>query len=380
MEICRIVQLIYIFAIFFLTLLFVLLPLKLIPADRMQLGTRRSQRIIDFCNCFASGVFLATCFVQLIPYVEQKFHLAFTDGGFPIMYSQMLSQIMIMLGFFLVLLMEQTVKTCQKGTQTRGEVDDMQKPGAVKNGYVVAVSSSDNSLGSDESDVELSREKKQMLKPKDKTKLRTTNGRHLHRQTVGTAPQRKSDQCNMPNGRGRGRLNGSDLVFHTHAHTRLADLAKEEFGLRCVILLFALTLHSLFEGVAIGLQEDLYKLTNLAVGIGIHECLVAFALGTSLARQNLARPMVVALCLLFSAAIPLGIGIGMGVGVVRGLVTTVVSAVLQALTAGTFLYVIFVEILPNEIDRNRDRLLKVLIMFVGFCIISSLGFIMKSRH
>lgn len=380
MEICRIVQLIYIFVIFFLTLLFILLPLKLVPADRMQLGTRRSQRIIDFCNCFASGVFLATCFVQLIPYVEQKFHLAFTDGGFPIMYSQMLSQIMIMLGFFLVLLMEQTVKTCQNGTQTRGgEVDNMQKPEAVKSGYVVAVSSSDDSLGSDESDVELSREKKRMLKPKDKTKLRTTNGRHLRRQTVGTA-QHKSDECSMPNGRGRGHLNGGDPVLHAHAHTRLADLAKEEFGLRCVILLFALSLHSLFEGVAIGLQEDLYKLTNLAVGIGVHECLVAFALGISLARQNLARPMVVALCLLFSTAIPLGIGIGMGVGVVRGLVTTLISAVLQALTAGTFVYVIFVEILPSEIDRNRDRLLKVLIMFVGFCIISSLGFIMKSRH
>lgn len=378
METFHIVQIVYIFVIFFLTLLFILIPLKLIPSDHLQLSTRRSQRIIDFCNCFAGGVFLGTCFVQLIPYVEDKFHSAFVDGGLPDMYSRVLTQITVMLGFFLVLLMEQAVKTCQGGTQTKGETADVQEMGAVRSGYVITVSSSEESLGSNESDVELSREKKQMLRPKDKRKLKKVKGKHQCRQT--DPAHSNHDPFGEPNGSEKSVRAGSEPSTLSHAHVHLADLTKEEFGLRCVVLLFALSLHSLFEGMAIGLQEDLYKLINLAVGISVHECLVAFALGINLARQNLARSTIVKLCLLFSVTIPIGIGIGMGVGGIHNFVTTLISAILQALTAGTFVYVIFVEILPSEIDRNRDRLLKVLVMFIGFCIISGLGFIMKDRH
>lgn len=382
MEVYQITQIAYIFVIFFLTLIFVLLPLKLIPADRVQLGSRRSQRIIDLCNCFAGGVFLGTCFVQLVPYVEMKFHDTFAEGGMTVVYSSTLTQVTVMLGFFLVLLMEQVVKTCQRGSRGRGSTADTQEMSAVKGSYIVAVSSDDDSQGSDESDVELTREKKRMLKPKDKTeKIKATKKskcKHMHGQVPDAGDR---NQFSEPNGTGKGPSaeGAADHGTAGHSHVHLADLAQGDFGLRCVILLFALSLHSLFEGMAIGLQTDLFKLINLTIGISVHECLVAFALGISLARQNLARSTVVKLCIIFSVTIPLGIGVGMGVGGIHNFVSGLISAVLQGLTAGTFVYVIFVEILPGEIDRNRDRLLKVFIMFIGFCIISSMRFLMKAH-
>lgn len=378
MEVCQIAQIVYIFIIFLLTLVFVLLPLKLIPADHVQLGSRRSQRIIDLCNCFAGGVFLGTCFVQLVPYVEMKFHDTFAEGGMTVAYASTLTQVTVMLGFFLVLLMEQVVKTCQKSSRVKGVTASEQEMSAVKGSYIVAVSTDDESQCSDGSDVELTREKKRMLKPKDKTgKVKTTKKskcKHMNSPT-------DQNQFREPNGTGKGlvadRATDHGAVGHSHVH--LADLAQEEFGLRCVVLLFALSLHSLFEGMAIGLQTDLLKLINLAIGISVHECLVAFALGISLARQNLARSTVVKLSIAFSVAIPIGIGVGMGVGGIHNFASGLISAVLQGLTAGTFVYVIFVEILPGEVDRNRDRLLKVFIMFVGFCIISSMRFLMKGH-
>jgi len=73
----------------------------------------------------------------------------------------------------------------------------------------------------------------------------------------------------------------------------------EDSFLRCVVLLLALGVHSLFEGVAIGLQDDLWTLVSLAIGVGLHGVLMAFALGVSLARQGLSRSTLYKLSVAF---------------------------------------------------------------------------------
>lgn len=118
------------------------------------------------------------------------------------------------------------------------------------------------------------------------------------------------------------------------------------------------------------------QLLGLSVGVTVHGCLVAFALGMALTSHHMSsRSAVIRFGVIYSIMVPSGIGIGMAIGTVRGFVGRLVSGLLQALTAGTFIYVIFVEIFPNEIDRSRSRLLKVLIMFVGFIAISCLRFV-----
>ena len=118
------------------------------------------------------------------------------------------------------------------------------------------------------------------------------------------------------------------------------------------------------------------QLIGLSVGVTVHGCLVAFALGMALAsHHSSSRSTVIRFGIIYSVMVPGGIGIGMAIGTVRGFVGRLISALLQSVTAGTFIYVIFVEIFPNEMDRNRNRLLKVLLMFVGFVIISCLRFV-----
>ena len=382
--------------IFMLTLLFTLLPLKLVPADPAKLASSpRTQRVIDFCNCFSGGIFLGTCFVQLVPFVESKFMMAFHAGGFPPDYSATATQVVCMLGFFLVLLMDQVVKLCRDGkssSRRRGQVESHEL--SEVRGYIVRVSSDDdNSTGSDDSEFEVIQERKRMLKAKSSETAATSNtsaknaskSRRDKSAKSGVGAKSKSNTAEvhlaLPNGGGEGHLHGSGINSHVGGgHSHLGELAGEEFGLRSIVLLFALSIHSLFEGAAVGLQEAISPLVNLVVGIAVHECLVAFALGVSLARQDVSRGTVVKLGLVFSATIPAGVGIGMAIGAVRSFVGVLVSAVLQGLTAGTFIYVIFVEIIPGEIDHDRDRLLKVLIMFVGFLIIGSLRFVMKESH
>ena len=71
MELLQLLQLCVMFVIFAVTLLSVLLPLKLVPSDREVLCSRSTRRLLDLCHSFSVGVFLGTCFVQLLPHAEE---------------------------------------------------------------------------------------------------------------------------------------------------------------------------------------------------------------------------------------------------------------------------------------------------------------------
>jgi zinc transporter 1/2/3 len=394
MELLHILQLCFLFGIFLLNVLFVLLPLKLIPSEQQQQATsrssswRRMQRILDLFNAFSSGVFLGTCFVHLIPQAEATMDAAFTAGGLPHTYCSALTQLTCMLGFFVVVLVDRCIETC-RGSQSRRPVPsatsgpseaDEHELTSVK-GYIVTVSSSDSTLSDDESDVELVRERDSMLKNKSQTVStdRSTgqpSKKKRPRQTVKS--KRKTDS--VVSSRMASATGSVTIAPRCHSHL-VAPADLDDLSLKCIILLLALSLHSLFEGVAIGLQDSVMTVTSLAVGITVHGCLIAFAFGVTLTlrRQSL-QTGVIKYGLVYSSMIPIGVGIGMAVGSVRGFVGRLVSALLQSLTAGTFIYVIFMEILPSETDRGRNRLIKVLVMFVGFVIICSLRFIMVMVH
>jgi len=277
-------------------------------------------------------------------------------------YSAVVTQLSSMLGFFVVLLIDRAIETCRGGQKTVHGTDAHELT-TVK-GYTVPVSSSDDT---GDSDVELVREKESML--------RSEVSAEPDKDRVTRMKKRRSARSGK-----REAANGSAAAAEvtsasslSHAHSAVGH---DDLHIRSVVLLLALSLHSLFEGVAIGLQNTIMQLIGLSVGITVHGCLVAFALGMALASQHSSsHSTVVRFGGVYSVMVPSGIGIGMAIGTVRGFVGRLISGLLQALTAGTFIYVIFVEIFPNEIDHNRHRLLKVLIMFVGFIIISCLRFV-----
>jgi zinc transporter ZupT len=394
MELVQILQLCFLFGIFLLNLLFVILPLKLIPSEQQQQTTNRSpswrrmQRILDLFNAFATGVFLGTCFVHLIPQAEMTMDAAFTAGGLPQTYCSALTQLTCMLGFFVVLLVDRCIETCRgshsrrpvpSSTNGQSEADEHELT-SVK-GYIVTVSSSDSTLSDDESDVELVRERDSMLRNKSPT---ATNDRSAAQPSKKKRSRQTTRSKKLTESAAGSRMvSGSGSAAITprcHSHL-VAPADLDDLSLRCIILLLALSLHSLFEGVAIGLQDSVMTVTSLAVGVTVHGCLIAFAFGVTLAtrRQSL-QAGAIKYGLVYSIMVPIGVGIGMAVGSVRGFVGRLVSALLQSLTAGTFIYVIFMEVLPGETDRGHNRLLKVLVMFVGFVIICSLRFIVVMIH
>jgi len=86
---------------------------------------------------------------------------------------------------------------------------------------------------------------------------------------------------------------------------------------------------------------------------------------------------VLKLSLTLSAMIPVGMYVGMTIGIVPSWGGELASVLIQGVAAGTFIYVVFVEILPGEMNESRDRLLKVLFLFIGLVIMICLSFSLK---
>ncbi|KAL7993069.1 zinc transporter ZIP3 [Crotalus tigris] len=289
-----------------------LLPVKVLEGDPER--AQRSRRTLGLCNALGGGVFLATCFNALLPAVREKLQEVLKLGNVTTDYP--LAETIMMVGFFMTVFVEQVVLTFRK-----------EKPSFID----LETFNAGSDVGSD------SEYESPFIEP---------SWGHGHR----------------PDHRGR----------HSHG-LAVCELSRSS-PLRLFSLVFALSAHSVFEGLALGLQEEGDRVLSLFLGVAIHETLVAVALGVNMAKAGLRIKEASKLAAAVSLMIPLGIGIGMGIESAQNVASSVASVILQGMAGGTFLFVTFFEILAKELEDKSDRLLKVLFLVLGYAVLAGLVF------
>ncbi|XP_075979483.1 zinc/iron regulated transporter-related protein 88E [Anticarsia gemmatalis] len=143
---------------------------------------------------------------------------------------------------------------------------------------------------------------------------------------------------------------GSELchVSHTEPCNRSAS--------GVIGLLSALFVHSVLEGLAIGLQENVTQILLLFAAVASHKFVVGFCLGAELCENFPSRMCTHVICVtLFSMGSVVGIGVGAGLETVSQLKDSAAVPVMQGLAAGTLLYVTVSEVLPRERARWHER-------------------------
>ena len=73
---------------------------------------------------------------------------------------------------------------------------------------------------------------------------------------------------------------------HNHESHDHHSHIEPHFSIRSFILLFALSTHALFEGLAIGFQTSASALRSLMVAVIIHKMALAFSFGISLVNNQ----------------------------------------------------------------------------------------------
>nr|ACO14718.1 Zinc transporter ZIP1 [Caligus clemensi] len=256
------------------TLIFGFLPKKLASLNSAF------NSFLTLSSCFSGGVFLAAFFLDLLPDTEEAFRTAVEESHLESSFP--LPGFVIMVGFFLVLILEQLV-----------------------------------------------------LAYKD---------RHQYELIPFEHEEQESDSSDGP----------------------------QEFSvLRSFMLLIALSFHSFFEGLAIGLQRKENDLLALVFAVMFHKGIMAFSLGINLTRTNIVFKVFTGCILIFSFASPIGIAVGMGLmNLPESSARDITTCFLQAIAGGTFLYITFIEVLYHELSSDMregpDRMLRLLGILLGF--------------
>ncbi|XP_030854568.1 zinc transporter ZIP1-like isoform X2 [Strongylocentrotus purpuratus] len=136
---------------------------------------------------------------------------------------------------------------------------------------------------------------------------------------------------------------------------------------RAIVLLFSLSLHGLFEGLALGLQLEEQDTIDLLIAISIHKGIESFTVLLRFAQLPGRHVLKWSCLIIFSLTSPIGIGIGIPLADPSvDADALLVNGILQGLATGTFMFVTFVELLPAELAGKGDRLLKYTCLIAGF--------------
>lgn len=335
--------------VFSVTLFGALLPLKIfgdVNKPKSRARQHKSERILSFSNCLAGGVFLATCFLGLIPAARNKFQEVLEKTNYVTEYP--VCEATVVAGFFIILYIEQIMIAIQARWTSRTTNNiKMQK---LKKDQL----KTNATLDDDEEDI-YSREEED---EKDTAPMLKIS------QDGWTESEDTELDTEIHQGHGHSHNGGA-------GHSHLGDVQNTSF-LRSLILLFALSIHSVFEGMALGLQDKMNTTLYLLLAMVLHEGLAAFALGSSLLKNSVRFSMYVVYSFAFSSMIPFGAVIGILIHSTDGIVADTISAVMQALAAGIFIFVTFFEILNHEFEKTEDRLLKICCALGGYVVLAAL--------
>lgn len=293
-----------------ITVLFGVAPLCIVRgAGRCTVEPGLRRRLLSLISCFAGGVFLATCLLDLLPDYLQGINEAFSSAGVTLQFP--LPEFIMAMGFFLVLVLEQIILAFKDQSSSHVE------------------------------------ERRALLV--DSTIQANDRNGHHH-----SHHRRGSDES------------------HSHFHV---DFGSQS-ALRAFILVFSLSLHSVFEGLAVGLLEEAKEVLEVCLALMIHKSIISFSLAFKLSQGQLRRSVVAGCLLLFAVMSPLGIGVGIALTETKASPQhQLARCTLEGLAAGTFIYITFMEILPHELSSGRNRIPKVAMLLVGFAVVTAVLFI-----
>ncbi|XP_050549209.1 zinc transporter ZIP3-like [Daktulosphaira vitifoliae] len=171
-----------------------------------------------------------------------------------------------------------------------------------------------------------------------------------------------------------GKMINYNSFTHTSNHTEKTIITESKEGAsiyRGLLIVGALTIHELFEGLAVGLEKNPTQVWSLTIAVACHKIVIAFYVGLQIISDKTKPWLAHCMVLVFAIASPIGIGFG---AIVSNLDETagvvIMSVSLQGLATGTLTYVVFFEVLkpsPKHLQIG-PRLVKLISIAFGFFI------------
>uniref|UniRef100_A0A914Y7R8 Uncharacterized protein n=1 Tax=Panagrolaimus superbus TaxID=310955 RepID=A0A914Y7R8_9BILA len=153
---------------------------------------------------------------------------------------------------------------------------------------------------------------------------------------------------------------------HEHGHHHHI-LPGETGSIEYILLLIALSVHSIFEGIALGAQQELNGFMKFLLSVMVHEVLCSFAYGVSLSKQRIPLKKALGSILFLSFSLPIGILVMAWIGTFEALTALIFRFVLEGIAAEIFIYVASIEMLSTEIPHlpSKAGFVKAFVVVIG---------------
>lgn len=310
-----------------------------INSTRSQISLFSLNTFISFVTCFGGGIFLGACLLDLLPEVIYHINMTIkTEFGYDnqALKRYPIAELLIGCGIFLVLFIEQSILSCQSKS-IHSNIQMNKKPTII--------------LANEEEETSLTNDQDPLMNKNTTNEYRFDISEHKE-----------------------------DLIINKNR-----VLITRNF-----ILIISLTIHSLFEGIALGTTKEYKSFLELFFAIIIHKSIIAFSVGLKLMNLT-TKNLIYFACFIFSIATPIGILFVVSVQELlpQNHTAKIIHEILRAFACGTFFYITFFDVLPHELNittnhrhigsnhSNRYRLLKVICILIGFSFIGVLSLVMK---
>lgn len=360
--------------VFIVTFFFGVLPCGIVRMlNRRTQKPSKQQRYISWMNCLSGGVFFGTTFVHLVPESREELGKVI-DIEYPV------AEVLVSGGFFLVLLLEhlfglcfvccRTVSISDKNellngthiTENEYEITEIKRTSLKR--HIVNSLTEETRINGDIGQTNISYSSNNDISRSDH-ESDTVTATNVGRKSPVTV-ETMSDIEIVDDGRVSSITGRSTTHVYEDIDGTINDSEEEKISVfRATVLVIALSLHMIFEGLALGLQDKVPAIWTLLIVISVHKSIVAASVGLKL-NDVMKRMTQISLCLfIFSLVTPLGIVIGI---LINSLTATenMVSGVMECVATGSFLYVTFFEILQREFVHEHHNMIKVLLAFIGF--------------
>jgi solute carrier family 39 (zinc transporter), member 1/2/3 len=128
----------------------------------------------------------------------------------------------------------------------------------------------------------------------------------------------------------------------------------------------AICVHSLIDGLAIGIYDEIGTIAVLSISVVIHKIPVAITVGQTFKSQNQALKLWSTLTVFIAFIVATPIGMIIGLAVSENKKTSIALPILQALSGGTFVYLVCCDLLIHEFHshKNQSKMLAFLKMMM----------------
>ena len=137
------------------------------------------------------------------------------------------------------------------------------------------------------------------------------------------------------------------------------------------ILLIALSVHGIFEGIALGVMNTIKECSILFSAIILHKWAAAFALGISFYKSGTDTDLFIKMIIIFTSFGPLGIIIGM----IFSDAGNLMKGIMLSISGGTFIYVAASEVIVEEFSLSKKTNIKFMWFLIGGLLTFVLTFI-----